>query len=270
MSIPLLLESHDLQKLLASPASSQLLIIDLSSTESYQQGHIANAVHVAPKDIMSGESPGVGRLPSSKKLSELFSHLGLSPSTHVICYDDEGGGWAGRFIWTLDMIGHSNYSYLNGGILAWRAAGAPESTAIPEIKTTDVHIQLNEQHRVHVDEVMANLYNTDFIVWDARSPAEYSGEKILAAKGGHIPGAINCEWTSLMQHNDSYRIRDDAETILKKVGIDKSKYIVTHCQSHHRSGFTYLLAKILGFPHIKAYDGSWSEWGNLSNTPVEL
>jgi len=92
---------------------------------------------------------------------------------------------------------------------------------------------------------------------------------MTAAKNGHIPGAINAEWTSLMDRNNSLRIRKDAKEYLASLGLTSDKSIVTHCQSHHRSGFTYLVGKALGF-NIRAYHGSWSEWGNHPNTPVEV
>ena len=108
-----------------------------------------------------------------------------------------------------------------------------------------------------------------FSIWDARSIEEYTGEKVMAEKGGHIPGAIHCEWTSLMDRERNMRIRQDALEYLTSVGISPDKPTITHCQSHHRSGFTYLVARLLGFSNIRAYDGSWWEWGNRSDTPVE-
>ena len=109
-----------------------------------------------------------------------------------------------------------------------------------------------------------------FRPWDARGPLEYSGEKVLAAKGGHIPGAVNFEWTAGMDLNDHLRIRHDIAEVLQKLGITPDKEVITHCQSHRRSGFTYLVAKALGYPRVKAYAGSWSEWGNHPDTPVEV
>ena len=110
----------------------------------------------------------------------------------------------------------------------------------------------------------------DLAIWDARGPLEYSGEKVLAAKAGHLPGAINFEWTAGMDFNDHLRIRQDIAEVLEKLGITPDKEVITHCQTHRRSGFTYLVAKSLGYPRVKAYAGSWSEWGNHPDTPVEV
>ena len=124
--------------------------------------------------------------------------------------------------------------------------------------------------RILADEIIQNLDKSDFAIWDARSPGEYSGDIIRSSRGGHIPNAINLEWTELMDRDNNLRIRQDAQQILDNLGLTKEKQIATHCQSHHRSSFTYMVARILGYSEIRGYDGSWAEWGNLEYTPVEL
>ncbi|WP_018014311.1 sulfurtransferase [Teredinibacter turnerae] len=268
--LPLLIEPQDLAAFLAETPQpdTPICIVDLSSEQSYQSGHIPGAVHLPAQALICGYPPAAGKLPGDEQLNRVFSHLGLTPDTHFIVYDDEGGGWAGRFIWTLDVIGHQQYSYVNGGILAWRGEGLPVETQESLAQPTDVNVQINEQPIAEIPYILGELGNQGFVIWDARSPEEYRGEKVLAQKGGHIPGAINCEWTSLMDPDNHFRILADAEERLGILGIRKGQSIVTHCQSHHRSGFTYLVGKILGFS-IKGYHGSWSEWGNHPDTPVE-
>jgi thiosulfate/3-mercaptopyruvate sulfurtransferase len=217
---------------------------------------------------MAGTPPAPGKLPSIERLIEVFRALGLRPQTQVVACDDEGGGWAGRFLWTLEVIGHKNYRYLNGGMHAWRAAGLPLSTEPVQTDPSDIDIAIDPAPSIQAEEIQQRLLDDDFQVWDARSAEEYRGEKVFALKGGHIPGAIHCEWTQLMDPARDLRIRTDAREFLAALGIDGSREIVTHCQSHHRSGFTWLVGKSLGF-NIRAYPGSWSEWGNLPDMPVE-
>ena len=123
---PLILEPEVLAAEL--PALDNCLILDLSSQASYLEGHVPGAVRLDYSMLLAGTKPAPGKLPQVEQLAMVFSRLGLGPDTHVIAYDDEGGGWAGRLIWTLDMIGHPHYSYLNGGIHAWRAAELPLET----------------------------------------------------------------------------------------------------------------------------------------------
>lgn len=264
---PLLLEPEDLQALLGQ---SELLIIDQSKAETYRAAHVPGAVHLDFKDLQLGQKPTPGALPSLEQLSIVFSNLGLTPEKHVIAYDDEGGGWAGRLIWALDMIGHKHYSYLNGGIHAWLKSGMPCETGETPATPSDYSVtELQSDYSLTKDEIIARLGADDFAIWDARSEKEYTGEKVVSARGGHIPGAVNYEWTRGMDPDRAMRIRDLSafETLLNDMGLTQDKEIITHCQTHHRSGYTYLVGKILG-RNMKAYAGSWAEWGNDENTPV--
>jgi thiosulfate/3-mercaptopyruvate sulfurtransferase len=268
MSLPLLIQAEDLVPYLQD---NNLLILDTCNTNNYAAGHIPGAIHIAPSELQSGEKPGVGRIPSIEALSAMFSRVGLKPDKHVIAYDDEGGGWAGRLIWTLDAIGHTNYSFLDGGLNDWSAKGLPLATEVNSTASDYSVKQLNLAVIAEADEIIAQLGQDDFAIWDARSTAEYTGETVYAAKGGHIPGAAHLDWTDLMDKENNLRLLPLAtiQTMLNERGLTLDKNIVTHCQSHHRSGLTYLVAKILGYPSIKGYHGSWSEWGNLDHTPFE-
>ena len=266
IALPLLLEPSALPDQL-DPARFRL--VDLSRSEQYLAAHIPGAVHVPPGSLAS-PAPRPGPLPDLEIVQHILGSLGHHSDLHYIVYDDEGGGWAGRFIWMLDCVGHTRYSYLNGGLIAWHEDGLPLEQQVNQVEPTQPNVQINHDHTIDLPTLMADLDNPDRVIWDARSPAEYSGERVCAAKGGHIPGAINFEWTAGMDTQRGLRLRDDLAKRLQALGITPDHEIVTHCQTHHRSGFTYLAAKILGYPRVKAYAGSWSEWGNHPDTPVEI
>lgn len=263
--LPLIIEAENLKPMLGQ---HDLLLVDLCSEERYAAGHIPGAVHVTPRELVKGTPPAPGELPELAQLEALIERLGLTEDTKVVAYDDEGGGWAGRFIWTLDVIGHQRASYLNGGIWAWIASGGAltdePGSRVPARRT----LTINPGVIASKQDILNRLQDPDFVVWDARSPQEFEGSKITAQKNGHIPGAVHCEWTELMDRDAELRVREDARDYLASKGLTADKQIVTHCHSHHRSGFTYLVGKMLGF-NIKAYPGSWSEWGNDPSTPVE-
>jgi thiosulfate/3-mercaptopyruvate sulfurtransferase len=264
---PLLIEPEELQPLLAD---ENLLIIDQSKLETFLNAHVPGAVHLDFKDLQLGQKPTPGALPSLDQLSVVFSNTGLTLDKHVIVYDDEGGGWAGRLIWALDAIGHTRYSYLNGGIHAWLQAGlATDQGPQAATKSDYTVVELDLRHELSKAQIVERLGQDDFAIWDARSAKEYSGEKVISARGGHIPGAVNYEWTLGMDSDRGLRINnlDEFDTLLDSLGLTKDKEIATHCQTHHRSGFTYLVGKILG-RNMKAYAGSWAEWGNDEAVPI--
>lgn len=263
--LPLIIEPEDLQSILDR---DNLLIVDMCSPERYAEGHIPGAVHVLPRELVRGTPPAPGELPELAQLEALFERLGLDEDTHVVVYDDEGGGWAGRFIWTLDVVGHKQASYLNGGIWAWIAEGGPLTTEPGSRIPVRRSLSISSAAIAKKEDILQQLGNSNFAIWDARGPQEFDGSKNTAQKNGHIPGAIHCEWTELMDRDAELRIRQDAREYLQAKGLTADKQIVTHCHSHHRSGFTYLVGKSLGFD-IKAYAGSWAEWGNDPATPVE-
>jgi thiosulfate/3-mercaptopyruvate sulfurtransferase len=268
MTLPLLLEPSQLQ---AHLTSADLLIVDLGKESVYQQAHIPGAVHFNVKQLAAGQQPSPGKLAPVEQLSAALSALGLKPDTHVVAYDDEGGAAAGRFLWTLDVIGHCHYSFLNGGIHAWLAAGLPTENQACTAVPSRYQARIATNAGVDLDYVLAHHRDTDHVIWDARSPDEYNGTLVRAQRSGHIPGAVNYEWTCALDRANALRLRplEDVRAELAARGITGDKTVITHCQTHHRSGFTYLLGKILGFEHMKAYAGSWSEWGNLPDTPIE-
>ncbi len=268
MTLPLLLEPSELQ---ARLGDAGLLIVDLGKESVYQQAHVPGAIHLNVKQLASGQQPAPGKLAAVEQLSAVLSVLGLTPDTHVVAYDDEGGAAAGRFIWTLDVIGHRHYSFLNGGIHAWLAAGLPAESRPNTATPSSYEARINEGASADLGYVLSHHRDTDHVIWDARSAEEYKGSLVRAQRSGHIPGAVNYEWTRALDRADALRLRPLAEVKaeLAALGISADKTVITHCQTHHRSGFTYLLGKILGFEKMKAYAGSWSEWGNLPDTPIE-
>lgn len=268
MTLPLIIEPSQLVPHLGE---TNLLIIDLGKIDTYQNAHIPGAVHVPPAAIQLGVPPAPGLLPEKERLSLLFSRLGLTPETHVVVYDDDGGPWAGRMIWVLDAIGHKKYSFLNGGIHAWLAGQCPVETQVTHVNPSDYRVeQLDLSGTIDKTQLLTAIEEKSIQIWDVRSMAEYTGEKAVSKRGGHLPGAKNYEFSRALNPDAHLQLRDleQVKQELNELGINGEQTIVTHCQTHRRSGLTYVICKELGWP-VKAYAGSWSEWGNDESTPIE-
>lgn len=267
--LPLLLEPADLQQRLDDP---DLLIVDLRNPDGYSQGHIPGAVNLAYAQLIRAAPPVGGLLPSETELEQVLSAIGMTPEKAVVAYDDEGGGRAGRLLWTLEALGHTRRALLNGGLHAWVDEGRPLDSS--PVDPQPGHYPARWQHPEVIadrNHIRSRLNDADFLPLDSRTPAEYQGLDVRAARGGHIPGAVNLNWIEAIDDERSLRFKPDAQlrALLEKRGVTPDKEIVVYCQTHHRSSHTYMVLKHLGYPRVRGYPGAWSDWGNAPDTPVE-
>lgn len=248
------------------------VIVDLCSAEKYAQAHIPDAHWIQYADIKKVINPVMGLLPDNDHFSALVSALGITEKSLVVAYDDVNCGCAARFIWTLHVFGHARAVVINGGLHSWKNEGHQLSNITPD-KPDSSNYKLKKNHRdiATLAFIQAHLNDDRVLFLDTRSLPEYNGDRVRAKKTGHIPGAIHYEWTISIDYNNNRRRLPDQviQHQLDALGINKDKEIVCYCQSHHRSSYSCLILKYLGYEHVLGYPGSWSEWGNHPDTLVE-
>ncbi len=265
--LPLLVEPEQLEQQLAN---EQLLIVSVDSHQRYSERHIPRAVHLAYDKLVAKGKFAQGLFPKLQDLNTALSSIGLTPDKHVVAYDDDGSGRASRLLYTLDAIGHTRSSLLNGGMTAWASEGFPLHVQ-PEIpEPSEYQATSISDIVVDKDYILENLYNEDLILIDSRSHDEFTGLQPLAMRSGHIPGAINIHWGLNKDPARHSRMKTDEKImeLLLDRRITKNREIITYCQTCHRSSHTYIMLKQAGYPNIKCYPGSWSEWGNCNDTPI--
>ena len=267
--IPLIIEAEHLEEL---SKQENILLVDMCSPENYVRNHIPGAVFLEYAWVVSAEPPRMGLLPPTAQLENVLRAIGMTADTHVISYDDEGGGRACRFLWTLDVVGHKHFSLLNGGLHTWANEGHELTDRISNPVNSDYAVgEINTRAIADRDFILSHLQDKNTLILDTRSADEYRGVKVMAQRGGHIPGAVNLEWTQAMDKNRNLRLKttEELEALLTPLGVTPDKEVVTYCQSHHRSAHTYMMLKSLGFEKVRGYAGSWSDWGNTPDMPID-
>lgn len=267
--ISILIEPNALHSRLSDP---DLQIVDLCESNDFQDQRIPSSMHVDYSEVVDGTKPVTGQVPSNDRLQRLARRLGLRDELHIVAYDDEGGSRASRLVWTLYLLGHRCASVLNGGIHAWLHEGRPVTrtgTAAATAELADIAI---DEHVLATREyILSRLGAPDIVLLDARTREEYQGSRVLAQRGGHIPGAVHLNWLDTIDGECQLRLKTDHEltAMLSQRGIALDREIVVYCQTHHRSAHSWMMLRHLGCSRVRGYAGSWSEWGNDARTPIE-
>ena len=253
---------------------TRALLVDVCRPEAWAEGRLPGAVHVDYAALVRAEPPTGGLLPDGRALSTLVGALGLEHGRHLVAYDDEGGGKAARLLWTLYSLGYEDLSLLDGGRAAWLAGGGTlEPAAVVDPGDGTPGPALAPVRGVaERGWILAHLDDPEVVLLDTRTPAEFSGADRRAARGGHIPGAVNVDWTLTMDPDRHRALRpaDELRALYAQAGVDPDAEVVAYCQTHHRSSHTFWVLRHLGYRRVRGYPGAWSDWGNRDDTPVEV
>lgn len=253
-------------------ADEKVVFVDLRE-EGFEAGHIPGAVNYTWKQIVDKTNSVDGFLVGPEEFTKQMQDLGISNDSIVVAYDDGASSAAGRFFYALEYYGHQQVKVLNGGYMAWLNAGYDVATEAKEISVGDFTAKENTQLRTTKDEVLENLENDAFVFLDTRSKGEYTGEDVRAERGGHIPNAVNLEWKDALAENQDgvtvFKSYDELKAQLENIGVQQDKTVVPYCQTNVRGAHSYFVLRLLGYDNVRPYEGSWAEWGNDPETPIE-
>ncbi|KPJ81568.1 MAG: thiosulfate sulfurtransferase [Gemmatimonas sp. SG8_23] len=244
----------------------------------YETGHIPGAVKVDWH--MDLNDPVTRDYLDSAKFAELMAAKGIRRDSTVVFYGDNFNWWAAYALWVFSLFGHPDVRLLDGGRKKWTDEGRPMTTDVPQRERTEYpEVERNDAPiRAYRDDVMKHLEKEGRLV-DVRSPEEYSGEKLHmpdypqegALRGGHIPGASSVPWKRAANDDATFRGVEELRAIYEaEQGLGPSDDVIAYCRIGERSSHTwFVLHHLLGYPKVRNYDGSWTEWGNLVRAPIE-
>jgi thiosulfate/3-mercaptopyruvate sulfurtransferase len=247
----------------------QLRIVDLRAAGDYRQGHIPQAVHLEPGALVDTQHVEQGRRFAPEALAGLMGRLGIDNTTEVVAYDDQGGLDAARLWWLLTATGHTTVHVLNGGWGKWQREKRPVTTEVLQPAPATFTVRQVDGLFATKEDVREVVGSPAVTVVDARSGPEYRGSLRYAARGGHIPGAVHLEWKRALQQDGTFLPPEALSTLVRQAGVSPGRRIITYCQSGVRAAHVAFVLTMLGYPNVAVYDGSWAEWGNDPQSPIE-
>lgn len=255
------IQSNDLLQILKD---ENLIIVDTRSFKEYSEGHIPNSVNLDLFAFHWIDTTKEGIENFNKQTQTLLSFLGVTSEKKVVFYDDVSGMLAARGVWMLLYFSHDDVSILDGGIQKWKKENYPLEIKPNGFKPSKFLGKINSNIIAGFEYIKENLDSVRVI--DARSQGEYTGTIIRAAQSGHIPNAINIDWINNINEDGTFKNNDE---LSKLYDMPKNSEIITYCQGAYRAANTFLVLKKLGFENVRVYLGSWGEWGNKLELPVE-
>jgi thiosulfate/3-mercaptopyruvate sulfurtransferase len=249
--------------------SESLCLIDVRPAEDFTQGHIPGAVHFDLFGLSLIDTRDAPLKAFMHMIHHVFELRGVSESKEVIVYENNSGMRAARGLWFLDYFGHPSARMLDGGMQAWKAAGFATTTEAISPKGAGFEINEHREVLATAEDVLQSLNKKDISILDTRSRGEYVGTQVRAARGGAIPGAIHIEWTDNLDASGKFKPDTDLEALYSRAGITADKEVISYCQGGYRAAHSYVALRLIGFPKIRNYIGSWKEWGDRADLPIE-
>jgi thiosulfate/3-mercaptopyruvate sulfurtransferase len=264
----LLVTPNELAALLAG--SKRPLVLDLRPPESYVAGHVPTALHLDLWHLSLSDTDPAPLKAFMWMIELVLQTHGVDAATPIVVYDEQSGVRAARAFWFLEYFGHPSVTMLDGGFNAWTSAGlavARDAAPPPASQWTGTR---KEQALATWKDVRAAIGKPGSVILDTRSDGEYCGTTVRAKRGGAVPGAVHIEWTRNLTGAGEFKPADELKKMYEDAGVTPDREVITYCQGGYRAAHSYIALRLIGYPRVRMYVGSWKEWGDREELPVEV
>jgi thiosulfate/3-mercaptopyruvate sulfurtransferase len=265
----LLISPRELFAAIEGNPSTRPLVLDMRPPEAYAAGHVPGALHLDLWGLSLTDTDPAPLNAFSWMIEHVLAIHGVTASTPVVVYDENTGIRAARAFWFLEYFGHPSVRVLDGGFAAWTREHLPQTRDAHPPPKSEWTGSREARTLATWRDVYASIAQPSTTILDTRSDGEYCGTTVRAERGGAIPGAVHVEWTRNLTPEGRYKPAEELQAMYEAAGVTKDREVITYCQGGYRAAHSYLALRLLGY-RVRNYLGSWKEWGDRAELPLEM